>query len=137
MVETKSLEATRKRWEDAIPRVGAAYKTGIDNSKPWQAPAMAAEELWAQKVQEAAAARRRAKKISEVSDETWKNAARDVGSARISAGMTAKKEKFASGITKVLDKLHSINLPARTADPAANVTNRVIPIAVGLAELKK
>lgn len=131
------MEQTTKNWEGAIGRVPAAYAEGVSAAKDWQAKAIAAEDLWQQKIQEAAAAKRRARKIAEVSDEQWRAAAREKGAARIGQGMAASKDKFRSGIAKVLDVLHGVSLPPRTADPMANVDNRVKPIVEALHGLKK
>jgi len=137
MVETKSLEQTRKRWEAAHGRVPGAYKEGIQAAKDWQGPAIAAEELWAAKVAEAAAAKRRARRIAEVTNEQWKTAAAEKGSARIGPGMAAAKEKYAKGMAAVLETIRNVSLPPRTTDPMANIDNRVKPIVAALKKLKE
>ena len=45
MVETKSLEATRKRWEAAIGRVPAAYSEGIAQVTNFKEKALAGQQL--------------------------------------------------------------------------------------------
>ncbi len=136
MVETKSLEQSTKNWNDAIGRVPAAYAAGVSGASGVIAASIAAEELYAQKMQESIAAKRRAVKLAEVTDEMWKKASLDKGATRIGAGMTAAKPKFATGIGKVLDVLHGVTLPARVADPMQNVENRVKPIVSALAAMK-
>lgn len=136
MVDTKSLEATRKNWEGAIGRVPQAYSDGVDNAKDVIAKGVAAEDLYAQKVQEAIASKRRAVNLAKVSDDQWRTAAKEKGAARIATGMTASKEKFASGMARVLSTIQGVTLPPRTADPIANVDNRVKPIVAALAKLK-
>ena len=137
MVDTKSPEQAKKNWEDAIGRAATAYATGVRASTGWQAAAIAGEELYAQKVQEAIASKRRAAKLAEVSDEQWKKAALDKGANRIASGMTASKEKFGAGIARVIDAIRGVQLPPRVADPIANVDNRVKPIVLALAKLKQ
>lgn len=137
MVDTKSLDQTKKNWEAAIGRVPQAYSDGVDNAKDVIAKGVAAEALYAQKVQEAIASGRRAKKLSEVSDDQWRRAAKEKGAARIATGMTASKEKFASGMSKVLSVIQGVTIAPRVADPMANVDNRVKPIVAALAKLKE
>lgn len=137
MVDTKSLDQTRKNWEGAIGRVPQAYSDGVNNAKDVIAKGVAAEDLYAQKVQEAISQRRRAKKLSEVSDEQWRQAALKKGAARIATGMTESKEKFASGMGRVLSTIQSVSIAPRTADPMANVDNRVKPIVAALSKLKQ
>ena len=136
MVDTKSLEQTRKNWEDSHGRVPAAYSAGVTNAKDVIAKGVAAEDLYAQKVQEAIASKRRAKNLAKVSDDQWRQAAIEKGAPRIAAGMAASKEKFASGMSKVLEKIQGVTIAPRTSDPMANVDNRVKPIVAALAKLK-
>ena len=137
MVETKSLEATKKAWEDSHGRVPAAYSEGITGAKDVIAKGVAAEALYAQKVQEAIASGRRAKKLAEVSDDQWRRAALEKGAARIAPGMAAAKEKFATGMSKVLSTIQGVTIAPRTADPMQNVDNRVKPIVAALAKLRE
>lgn len=137
MVETKSLEDTRKNWEASHGRVPGAYAAGVARAKDVIAKGVAAEDLYAQRVQEAVSAKRRAKKLAEVSDEEWRAAAQTKGARNIASGMAAAKDKFGKGIGKVLDAIHGVSLPARTADPMANVDNRVKPLVAALRKLKE
>lgn len=136
-MDTKSLEQTKKAWNDAIGRVPQAYQDGVKNAKDVIAKGVAAEALYAQKLQETIASGKRARELAKVTDESWKKAAGELGGQRIGPGMNAHKEDFGTGISAVLDVLQGIQLPARTADPAQNVANRVLPIALKLHELKK
>ena len=137
MVETKSLDQTQKNWETAIGRVPGAYSEGVKGAKDVIAKAIAAEDLYAAKVQEAISKKLRAKKLAEVSDEDWRSAALDKGASRIGPGMTAAKAKFGTGISKVLSTIQSVTIAPRTADPMANVDGRVKPIVAALAKLKE
>ena len=137
MVDTKPLDVVTKKWEGAIGRVPAAYSEGVSNAKDVIAKGVAAEDLYAEKMAEAIADKRRARKLSEVSDEQWRAAAREKGAARIGPGMTAAKAKFRTGISDVLSTIQGVTLPARTADPSANIDNRVKPIALALHAMKK
>lgn len=135
-MDTKSLEETTKNWEGAIPRVAAAYSAGVQGAQNIIAKAIAGEENYAAGVSAAVANKSRAKGLQKISDEDWRNAALKKGAVRIGAGMTEAKGKFSSGMGEVLSVLQGITLPARTQDPAANVDNRVKPIAVALHAMK-
>lgn len=137
MVDTVSTEAARKRWEGAIGRVPAAYADGVNQAKDVIAKGVAAESLYQQKLQESMADNRRARKLAEVSDEQWRTAAREKGAARIGSGMNAAKDKFGAGIGRVLDTIRGTSIGPRTADPLANVDNRVKPIVKALADMKR
>ena len=137
MVDTKSTEQAMKNWEDGIGRAPTKYAEGVKNATGVIEKAIAAEDLYAQKMQEAIASGRRAKKLAEVSDEQWKQAALEKGAARIGPGMIAAKEKMRTGIGKVLDVIRSVQIAPRTADPMANIDNRVKPIAAALHKLKE
>lgn len=137
MVDTKSLEQTRKAWEDSHGRVPAAYSAGVASAKDVIAKGVAAEALYAQKVQEAISTGRRAKNLAKISDDDWRKAATEKGAARIATGMAASKEKFATGMSKVLSTIQGVTIAPRTADPMQNVDNRVKPIVAALAKLKE
>ena len=137
MVDTKSLDQTQKNWEDSHGRVPAAYSAGVQNAKDVIAKGVAAEDLWAQKVQEAIASKKRARKLAEVSDEQWRQAALEKGAPRIAAGMAASKQKFNTGMAKVLSVIQGVTIAPRQADPMANVDNRVKPIVAALAKMNK
>ena len=138
-MKIKSQAEISKKWGDAIGRVPGAYKEGVQRTNDWQEKAASndAENLWKTKIDEAAARKARQKAISAVSNEEWKSAAVAKGSARIGAGMTAAQGKRASKHEPYRAAIEGMTLPPKTADPAQNVTNRVIPIAVTLSELKK
>ncbi len=136
MVDTKSLEQTTKNWEGAIPRVAAAYSEGIAGAQNVIQKAIAAEDNYAAGVSQAVANKSRAKGLAKISDEDWRQAALKKGAVRIGQGMTEAKGKFSSGMSEVLSVIQGVTLPARTQDPAANVDNRVKPLAVALHAMK-
>jgi len=138
-MKIKSSAEISKKWDEAIGRVPAAYKEGVAKTTDWQEKAASedAENLWKEKIAEAAARNARQKAVSAVSNEEWRSAAVAKGSARIGAGMTAAKAKRAAKFEPYRSAIEGLSLPAKTADPTANVTNRVIPIAVALSDLKK
>jgi len=138
-MKIKSQAEISKKWGDAIGRVPGAYKAGVAATNDWQEKAASddAENLWKERIDEAAARKARQKAIGAVSNEDWKSAAVNKGSARIGAGMTAAQGKRAQKHEPYRAAIEGMTLPPKTSDPAQNVTNRVIPIAVTLSELKK
>jgi len=134
MVQTKGLAQTVKNWESAIGRVPAAYSEGVKAASNVIQRSLAAEDYWAAKVQEAASKRAREKGLQGISDEDWRKGALEKGVQRIGAGMQAGKQKFSSKIAEVLSTIEGVNLPPKTTDVAANVQNRVTPIAQALHE---
>jgi len=137
MVDTKSNEQTQANWEGAIGRVPAAYTAGVNNAKDVIAKGVAAEDLYAEKLQASIASKKRARELGKVSDEDWKNATRSKGAARIGPGMTAAKSDYREGMGVVLDTIRSVSIPKRTADPMANIDNRVKPIVAALHKLSE
>jgi len=137
MVKTKGIERTRRNWEGAIGSVPAKYSDGVKGATDIIAKAIDGEALYAAKIQEAVSKGSRAKGLAKVSDEDWRKAALDKGASRIATGMTAGKEKFASGMGQVLSVIESVSISPRTADPIANVDNRVKPIVAALHKMKE
>jgi len=139
MVKVKSSAEIAKKWEDAIGRVPAAYKSGVGRTTDWaeKASSEEAEALWKQKIDEAAAAKRRQRAVSAVSNEEWKGAAMEKGAARIGAGMSAAKAKRTANFEPYRSALEGVSLPAKSADPMANIDARVKPIVNALVETKK
>ena len=139
MVTIKPLSEIRAKYEAAASRVSEPYKAGILRNQNWQQNAVstAAETNYAIKVQAAITAKRRQTKLAKVSQSTWQQAASTDGAAKIGQAMGLAADKQIAGFTKYHAFLASLNLPPRTTDPAQNVTNRVLPVATGLANLKK
>ena len=136
MVDTKSLEQTNANWKGSHGRVAAAYAQGIDNTKDFQSKAIAGEENYAAGVSQAVADRSRAKGLEKISDQDWKDAAKEKGATRIAAGMKAGENKYSTGMSKNLAVINSVTIPPRTQDPMANIDNRLKPIAAALHESK-
>ena len=133
------MQQVRKRYREGAAVAGSHYSEAVKTTTGVIAKAIAGEELYAQQMQVAIANRSRAKGLAKVSDSDWQNAAAGKGAQRIGPGMSAAVEKQATGFAPFASEIDAtVNaLPARTADPATNVTNRVIPIAVNLARKKR
>jgi len=137
MVKTKGIEATAQNWRGAIGAVPAKYKAGVMNANNTIENAIAAEDLYAARVQEAITNKTRVKGLQKTSTAEWKQRASELGSARIAAGMTAAEPKFRKGMTDVLSTIESTSIGERTADPMANVDARVKPLVRALYDMKR
>jgi len=139
MVKIKSASEIDSNYKGAIGRVPEAYKKGVQRTTDWQerASSESAETNYAAGVSEAAAAKRRQKAVSQVSNAEWQNAAANKGATRIGTGMTAGAEKRARNFEPYRSAIEGTSIPDRTTDPIANVDNRVKPIVQALVDTKK
>ncbi len=136
-MKTKSIEEVEANFRSGAAVAPSRYAAAVAKTTGVIAAAIAGEALWAQKMQTAIANKTRMKALGKVTDSEWQEAASGKGAQRIGPGMTASAEKQSKNFAPYLSSLQGINLPARTADPAQNVLNRVTPIAVALAAKKK
>ena len=139
MVKIKSAGQIDANYKSAIGRVPAAYKSGIMNTNDWQekAGSESAESLYAEKIAESVAAKRRQNAIQQVSNSEWQGKAANVGSTRIGQGMTANADKRTRNFEPYRSAIEGVSLPDKTADPMANIDARVKPIVSALVETKK
>lgn len=137
MVKTKPAEDWVKNYKRAIPRVAQAYSDGIDDATGVIQASIDAEELWAEKMQAAIAARSREKGLEQVSDADWKKASKEKGAVRIGAGMAAAESKFRAAAQHNASVIQGVDIPPRTSDPMQNLIARAGPIVQALAEDKR
>ena len=138
MVKVKSQAEIDKAYREAIGRVPAKYKEGIQRTTDWQERAASeqAEANYAAGVQEAINAKRRAKAISQVSNAEWQQKAANLGAARIATGMSAGAEKRTRNFEPYRTALENLTLSPRTTDPLQNV-ERVKEVVKTMVETKK
>jgi len=137
MVKTKGIAQTQKNWEGAIGSVPEKYKVGVQGADSVIEKAIEAESLYAQRVQQAISSGARVKGLQKTSTAEWKSRAMSKGASRIATGMSESKDKFQRGMSSVLSVIEGVSIAPRTADPMANVDNRVKPIVAALAALKR
>lgn len=139
MVKVKPLETVKANYRAGATVAPARYKAAIEKVTGFISAASSddAEALYAARIQEAISAKRRAKALSKLSDADWKTPALTKGAARIGPGMTAAVEKHAANWSPYRAALEAVVLPARTADPMANIDARVKPIVEALVSKKK
>ena len=85
-------------------------------------------------MQNAAVLRRRAVALERVSESDWKSRAAALGSTRIAEGMRNGAEKQSANYEPIANALRSVELPERSADPMANIDNRVKPIVRAMVQ---
>jgi hypothetical protein len=134
-MKVKSQSDIKKNYEQSTAIVTDRYKTGVSGAS-WKDAAKDGQDLFVQMMQDPNVLARRIKGIDRVSDEEWRTNTINKGSGVIAARMKNASGKQASRFEPYRNALESMDLPARTADPATNVANRVTPIAVKFREIK-
>lgn len=138
MVKVKPQAQITANYIASTNQVPQKYQQGVQGAE-WQAAAASeqAEANYAAGVQEAASNKSRQTGINKVSNQAWQSAAANKGATRIAQGMRDGAAKQAQNWAPFRSVIEGIDLPARTRDAAANVQNRVLPLAVALQEAKK
>lgn len=143
MPVTKKIDmaAWQTNYKDGTSRAGSKLvtkfnsRTGIVDA----ATSAAAVELMKTRVVSDLAIAKRNFKLRRQGDQGLHDAMTRTGSSAYVSQTAAKAAKAAAGFAPFAPVLESLTnaLPARVDDPAANVTNRVTPIAVGLRNAAK
>lgn len=136
MVKIKSQAQIEANYRAGIPGAAAKYKNGIQATVGWKDAAIKGQGLYVQRMQDQNVLARREKGLNKVSDQAWQQAALNQGSARIATGMDANASKQSANFEPFRKVIESTSLPDRTADPASNVQNRVLPIVMALHNAK-
>jgi hypothetical protein len=134
-MKVKSQTEIKANFEQSTSIVTPRYTAGVTTGN-WKDPAIAGQGLYTQMMQNPNVLARREKGINKVSNEDWKSAAIKKGAGVIAARMKDASGKQATNFEPYRTALEGITLPAKTADPATNVLNRVTPIAVKFREIK-
>jgi len=137
MVRVKSAEAIDAAYKAAIPSVPQKYKDGVGATTGWKEKAIDGQGLYEERMRDPAVLGRRRAGLEGVSEEEWKAKARDVGATRIGPGMAAGAAKRKTKYAPYREALVAVDLPNRTADPMANIDNRVKPIVQALLDKKR
>jgi len=128
------------------------YKSGVANkAEKWLSHASsasgviaagssdAAEKRYSDKMAVVLSNKLRQKGLQGVTDAEYQAGVRAAGSAGYSTSAQNKSGKFVKKFTPYANTINSTvaTLPAKTADAATNVANRVTPIAVALQKQKR
>jgi len=136
MVKVKSQSQIEANYRQAAGTAGSRYAQSIDQVS-WQAEARAGQDLYVQQMQNPEVLARRESGISKVSDSEFKAAMRSKGAPVIAGRMTAAAGKMAQNFGPYRAALEGVALPARVADPMANIDNRLKPIVQAMVDTKK
>lgn len=126
----KNAKAAGKEWHDNfLATTGIAAAAASDEAQDLYETMMRDDDVLA----------RRQRELAKLSDEDFKRPVRTGGSSLYTRGIEAKADKAAKGFAPYAEVINTTvaALPARTADPETNVTNRVLPIVLALAEKKR
>lgn len=98
-----------------------------------------AQKNYEDAMRDPAVLKRRQGKLKKLSEADLNEAMITKGAARYAEGTAASADKALDNVTPYLDEIDKIvpAMKARSRDPRANVMERVVPLAVGLSELKK
>ena len=134
MVFVPSAAERKQKYLNSLGNVPGAYKAGIERTTNWKEKALAGQNLYEQQMQNANVLRRRAVALERVSESDWKSRASALGSTRIAEGMRNGAEKQSANYEPIANALRSVELPERSADPMANIDNRVKPIVRAMVQ---
>ena len=137
-IKVPSITDAQKSFTEGAAVAPARYSRKVATAD-WQGPASsdAAQQLYQQKMSDPNVLLRRQKKIAKVSNTTWQQAATTFGAQTIGSRMTAAAPKWAQNFSPYLQALGAVDLPPKTADPLANVTNRVGAVVSAMVATKK
>src|SRR5467141_3783028 len=118
--------AKAQKWERNTSKATGVIDAGRSD---------AAEATYAAKMQQVLANKQRQKGLSRVSDADFQAGVRAVGGGGWSSATTRKADKFVKKARPYIDAAidEANKLPPRSADPIANVDQRVKPIVARLA----
>lgn len=136
-INIKAIDVIAAKFVKRASAAGGDYKDGVMNPRrPQVASAIAAQDAWAQGVQDAITNKRFAKGLTAAGDAKWQNNAAGVGSQRYPQGVQAAQPAFTNNFGPYLQTLSALNLPPRfpRGDPRNN--DRVAAVTVALHNKK-
>jgi len=136
MVRVKSVEEAKKHLEQAVAVIPDRYESAV-RVATWKAPAIEAEDLYADMMQVVISERRRAKGIEKKTDDDWRKAAVEKGKPIIGTRIRGALDLYATNWAPYRSAIEAVVLEPRTVDPMANIDRRVKPIVSALIAKKK
>lgn len=128
-LSVKTVESAREKWSRRVAASASDYKQGVENPRrDWAENAAAANETYVQGVTAAANAGRFAAGVRKAGTTKWKRGATTKGVNRWAPGVAAATQDYAAGVQPYLERLRSLDLPAR--GPAGSEQNKQRVIAV-------
>ncbi len=137
MPATKSLSAVVAKWRDRVSVSTQAYIEGVNRTGvDWAGPTAAAEQTWAQGVQDAIARGSFATGVNEAGNSRWQSRSAKVGAERFSPGVAASVDRFQQAMGPVLATIQGVTLPPRGPRGSAGNLQRVQLIADALHQAR-
>ena len=125
MVNVPDAGKRKAAYLNSLGGVPGSYKAGIEATQGWKEKAIGGQALYVQKMQDQSVLQRREKGLARVSEQDWKSKAATLGSVRIADGMRNAADKQVQNYEPIAAALRGLSLPDRTADPMANIDNRL------------
>lgn len=136
MVKVKPESEIKKNYEDSTALVPARFEAGVKTAV-WNAPSLAGQGLYEEKMVMPEVLARRARGIEKVSDESWRRDTIDKGRNVIGARMKAASGKQVEGYRPFREALVALDLPPKTADPMTNLIERGGAVVMTMVDTKK
>lgn len=137
-----TIDKAGGNFESSIAFVKDRYLMGLEGAD-WKTPSGsdAAESLFAAKMQAAISNKSRQKGVQATSNDEWMQSAKTKGADSIQEGMRQGVDGYKKNFAPILAAMNNeaAKLKPRTTDIAANVANRVTPVAMAAhnASLRK
>lgn len=132
----KTPEAAQRHYVESIPNVSSRYSEGIDNAKNWKTNSMSpsAKANYEAGIANAIRLGLREKGLAAVSEQEWKDAAKQKGAASIGNAMTLAAEKYGRKVAPSINAANNFmaTAPARTTDYKINVQNRLLGVITAM-----
>lgn len=129
-MKVKDRATREKNYRAAIPQVASKYRDAVQKTTGVIEASLRAQSLYEEMMRREEILRRRAQGLQKVTDADWQRATIDKGAARIGPGMEAGAAKQVQNYEPIAQALEALSLPDRTADPIANIDNRVKPVVL-------
>lgn len=134
-IQIKDPNTIANKWATRAGAAGSDYATGVQNPRTSQSgAAIAAKNVWAESVAQAAQQDSYAKGLQKSGDAKWQAGVAAKGASRYAPGVTAGKGNYVTGITPVIQTLSTITLPPRNVK--GNNMGRVQVVVDALRKLK-
>jgi hypothetical protein len=126
----KTKAEARANFEASIAYIPARYEAGVDKAD-WAGPAKSeqAEKNFADAMSKAIQAKSRQKGVAKVSNEEWKNAAKNKGAPIIGERIRGALDKWEAEWGPMYDQVSAKvgALPPKTGDWRQNINTRLVP----------
>lgn len=133
MPKAKPVQQTVDKWQRRAAVAQPEYTAGINNPRtPWAQAAQAAAQSYKTGVTQAAAAGAFEKGVAAAGDQKWHEASTKKGPARFVEGVTVSGPQYQEKISRVLQAIETVQLPARGPKGSPQNYQRITPIGEAL-----